>query len=393
MLLELVCFRRQECVGILIKYNIHEFRASLFLSFHMPYRTYALSVTRILIQDCAIQRTATKFRTRIALLLNPTFRASSTYISRGNGKDDSLIPFIDSVQSRLQGGPQVSGFDAQVLLLEERRARPNRTDWWPDVAQRAEREIIQSPGERGGMQHAPPVECSFDQTWWRENSGSGPLRSKTQLSLGNPNMNDLPCSWRSYRNKPKRGSSGLQIYDADDPLQGDRQLRRITNHEYKVRRPQQQREQWQIQKDALLQKFGQTGWQPRKRLSPDALDGIRALHAQDPDKYTTPVLADEFQLPAEAIRRILKSKWRPNEREEEERKRRWEKRGESIWTQKSQLGIKPPKKWRELVSSPSRAKVESSETCGTSFAWGGLITKSPEVRTSRLRIPLADRIL
>ncbi|KAL9634429.1 MAG: hypothetical protein Q9164_004100 [Protoblastenia rupestris] len=351
----------------------------------MPYRTYALSVTRIIIQDCAIQRTPTKFRTRTALLLNATFRASSTYISKGNGKDDSLIPFVDSVQSRLQGGPQVSGFDAQVLLLEERRAGPNSTDWWPDVAQRAEREIIRSPGERGGMQHATPVECSFDQTW-RENSGSGVLRSETQLSLGNPSMNDLPCSWRSYRNKPKRDSSGLQIYDADDPPQGDRQLRRITNHEYKVRRPQQLREQWQIQKDALLQKFGPTGWQPRKRLSPDALDGIRALHAQDPDKYTTPVLADEFQLPAEAIRRILKSKWRPNEEEEEERKRRWEKRGESIWTQKSQLGIKAPKKWRNLVSSPSRAKVESS-------TWGGLITKSPEVRTSRLRIPLADRIL
>ncbi|MCJ1346875.1 Required for respiratory growth protein 9 mitochondrial [Peltigera leucophlebia] len=105
---------------------------------------------------------------------------------------------------------------------------------------------------------------------------------------------------------------------------------------------------WQIQKQALAQKFGSSGWAPRKRLSPDALEGIRSLHSQFPEKYTTPVLASHFQVSPEAIRRILKGKWSPNEDEEAERRDRWSKRGESIWRQMVEIGIKPPKKWRDM---------------------------------------------
>lgn len=107
-------------------------------------------------------------------------------------------------------------------------------------------------------------------------------------------------------------------------------------------------EPWQVQKHALQQKFGQQGWSPRKRLSPDALEGIRALHAQYPEKFTTPVLADQFKVSPEAIRRILRSKWRPDEVEEISRRQRWDKRGESIWRQMVELGVKPPKRWREM---------------------------------------------
>ncbi|KAL8820853.1 MAG: hypothetical protein Q9223_001009 [Gallowayella weberi] len=117
------------------------------------------------------------------------------------------------------------------------------------------------------------------------------------------------------------------------------------------RRSGNQRETWQIQKAALVSKFGSTGWTPRKRLSPDALEGIRALHAQFPEKYTTPVLASQFEVSPDAIRRILKSKWRPSDEEVTSRRQRWDKRGERIWGQMVQLGVKPPKKWRE-VSHP-----------------------------------------
>lgn len=105
---------------------------------------------------------------------------------------------------------------------------------------------------------------------------------------------------------------------------------------------------WQVQKQALAQKFGSSGWAPRKRLSPDALEGIRSLHSQFPEKFPTPVLANHFQVSPEAIRRILKSKWRPKEDEEVERRERWNKRGESIWRQMVEIGIKPPKKWRDM---------------------------------------------
>ncbi|KAG6017369.1 hypothetical protein E4U43_001522 [Claviceps pusilla] len=102
---------------------------------------------------------------------------------------------------------------------------------------------------------------------------------------------------------------------------------------------------WQIQKEALKEKFPE-GWAPRKRLSPDALAGIRALNAQFPDVYTTEALAGKFQVSPEAIRRVLKSKWTPSAEEEQERQERWFRRGKSVWERQAALGIKPPKKWR-----------------------------------------------
>jgi Neugrin len=108
-----------------------------------------------------------------------------------------------------------------------------------------------------------------------------------------------------------------------------------------------EREPWQIQKAALNEKF-KDGWNPRKRLSPDALAGIRAIHAQFPDQYPTSVLAEKFEVSPEAIRRILKSKWTPKEDEELDRRRRWFSRGKKVWSRYAELGLKPPARWRKL---------------------------------------------
>ncbi|KAF1345296.1 hypothetical protein BDV97DRAFT_277516, partial [Delphinella strobiligena] len=109
-----------------------------------------------------------------------------------------------------------------------------------------------------------------------------------------------------------------------------------------------EREAWMIQKAALQEKFGEQKWNPRKRISPDALAGIRAMHAAQPDLYSTEVLAHHFKVSPEAIRRILKSKWQPDEEAAEDRRKRWEKRGEKKWKEMVELGIRPPKKWREM---------------------------------------------
>lgn len=115
-----------------------------------------------------------------------------------------------------------------------------------------------------------------------------------------------------------------------------------------------QKEPWQIRKAALAAKFGSTGWQPRKRLSPDTLEGIRALHKSDPMSYSTAILAEHFKITPDAIRRILKSKWRPNEDEVEDRRQRWEKRGLKKWEDMADKGMKPPVKWRAMgVKSPA----------------------------------------
>ncbi|WPH05024.1 Hypothetical protein R9X50_00792200 [Acrodontium crateriforme] len=108
------------------------------------------------------------------------------------------------------------------------------------------------------------------------------------------------------------------------------------------------REPWQEQKNALLHKFGEDGWQPRKRLSPDTLEGIRALHASDPASYTTQILSENFKISPEAIRRVLKSKWKPSDRELDDRKARWERRGIKKWQDMAGKGMRPPAKWRAL---------------------------------------------
>ncbi|KAJ5223836.1 Required for respiratory growth protein 9 mitochondrial [Penicillium chermesinum] len=109
---------------------------------------------------------------------------------------------------------------------------------------------------------------------------------------------------------------------------------------YKAPKDNKKRELWKIQKEALKEKFP-TGWNPPKRLSPDALDGIRHLHQTDPARFTTAVLAEEFKTSPEAIRRILKSKWTPSGAEVENRRKRWERRHDRIWSHKAELGLRP----------------------------------------------------
>jgi hypothetical protein len=52
-------------------------------------------------------------------------------------------------------------------------------------------------------------------------------------------------------------------------------------------------------------------WAPPRRLSRQAMDGVRALHAHDPAQFSTPALAARFKVSAEAVRRILRSRWAP----------------------------------------------------------------------------------
>ncbi|KAF1917063.1 required for respiratory growth protein 9, mitochondrial [Ampelomyces quisqualis] len=111
---------------------------------------------------------------------------------------------------------------------------------------------------------------------------------------------------------------------------------------------ERERPAWQVHKAALKEKLGGAAWNPRKKLSPDTMEGIRHLNSSQPDRFTTPVLAQHFKVSPEAIRRILKSKWKPNDKEYQDRMERWSRRGERIWTNLVEMGVKPPKKWREM---------------------------------------------
>lgn len=156
---------------------------------------------------------------------------------------------------------------------------------------------------------------------------------------------------------PARSESGGGKRQAQNPRQPDgakRPAREAQESADGQQEPPPKKENWQLQKAALREKFPE-GWTPRKRLSPDALAGIRALHQQFPEEYTTEVLANKFEVSAEAIRRILKSKWEPQPEEEIERQERWFNRGKRIWSAWAEEGKKPPTKWRKegITRDPS----------------------------------------
>jgi len=130
-----------------------------------------------------------------------------------------------------------------------------------------------------------------------------------------------------------------------------------------------EREEWQIQKQALKEKFPD-GWNPRKKLSPDALEGIRALNQQFPDVYTTAVLAKRFEVSPEAVRRILKSSWTPSAEEEEDRQQRWFRRGKDVWTRWAELGKRPPARWRREGILPRRRRDEAGRDDNRSQSQG-----------------------
>jgi hypothetical protein len=171
-----------------------------------------------------------------------------------------------------------------------------------------------------------------------------------------------------------------------------------------------ERPSWQIQKAALKEKLNGEAWSPRKKLSPDTMEGIRHLHSTQPERFTTPVLSEHFKVSPEAIRRILKSKWQPSDKEHEERMQRWDKRGERIWSNLVEMGVKPPKRWRDmgvgratggekpLWKGRSRNMVDVGDSVGDEIADFGMEDIIPTVdkkgrRVVRDReIPLSERL-
>jgi hypothetical protein len=110
------------------------------------------------------------------------------------------------------------------------------------------------------------------------------------------------------------------------------------------------------------------------------------------------MLAKEFKVSPEAIRRILKSKWRPTAEEAAARNERWTKRGEKIWTRLVELGVKPPKKWRDMgvgQRAPSKLQRQKGAAAGGSADdyWGDQTDEDfGEADASNRTTTLADRI-
>lgn len=205
---------------------------------------------------------------------------------------------------------------------------------------------------------SPKNEESLDKDWLKENL-KGPVQRIHALSGGSKDsireVNPRSSQFAGFSKEARLHDYSSKTVEGSKRAKRSSQITKATaDFQSSNQSHKDQREPWQTQKSALSEKFGPRGWSPRKRLSPDTLEGIRALHVQYPEKFTTPVLADQFRVSPEAIRRILKSKWRPKDEEEERRRQRWERRGENIWSQMVEMGINPPKKWRDMGVGKSR---------------------------------------
>ncbi|KAG0140191.1 hypothetical protein CROQUDRAFT_380923 [Cronartium quercuum f. sp. fusiforme G11] len=76
--------------------------------------------------------------------------------------------------------------------------------------------------------------------------------------------------------------------------------------------PPRRKPEWLIQKEAIKNAFP-TGWNPPKKLSRPAMALLKSLHKEDSHQFSLPILADKFKISPEAVRRILKSHWKPDE--------------------------------------------------------------------------------
>ncbi|KAF7325858.1 hypothetical protein MKEN_00436500 [Mycena kentingensis (nom. inval.)] len=68
---------------------------------------------------------------------------------------------------------------------------------------------------------------------------------------------------------------------------------------------------WSVHRTSLKEAFPD-GWNPPRKLSREAMEGLRQLHRLNPETFSTPVLAQRFRISPEAVRRILKSRWTPS---------------------------------------------------------------------------------
>ncbi|KAF9078855.1 hypothetical protein BDP27DRAFT_1310293 [Rhodocollybia butyracea] len=109
------------------------------------------------------------------------------------------------------------------------------------------------------------------------------------------------------------GSSTPSIFDDDSPVdlsEDNYSVRSTSTTPYHRQKPPKEPtpEAHKIHRQVMRDNFPD-GWNPPRKLSREAMEGLRQLHHLDKAKFTTPVLAEKFRISPEAVRRILKSNW------------------------------------------------------------------------------------
>lgn len=86
---------------------------------------------------------------------------------------------------------------------------------------------------------------------------------------------------------------------------------------------------WRQRDETIKKKINGERWNPSKKLSRENMDSVRLLKQQMPHLSATD-LGAHFKISPDAIRRILKSKFRQTDEEAIKNQKRWERRGEMI---------------------------------------------------------------
>ncbi|KOS22623.1 Required for respiratory growth protein 9 [Escovopsis weberi] len=256
-------------------------------------------------------------------------QARALHASQGRGQEAAAPPQqISENHDGGENGAELPLPDADIAATPDKQGRIVEAK---EGKEGEEREVRKERNERTENTGAAARQCRRERTW---------------APKGRPHSKTAAAEWTKPRHQPY--NPGANSNARGRKSAPDAETARQQQEQQQEQQQQQQKkpaEMWRIQKAALKEKFPE-GWKPRKRLSPDALAGIRALNAQFPEAYTTEALAEKFRVPVEAIRRILKSKWTPTVEEEQDREDRWFRRGKQVWEHKAALGVKPPKRWR-----------------------------------------------
>ena len=304
---------------------------ALRLFIHGPSPAVAAPLRNALLNPLALQTYPMR------LLQFQQFRRESTYMTnreQATSTDDDYLPFVN-----VSPGDEVGGSGLR-LVTQMHRPPPPPLHMEPEIVLTGEGKEAMLAGEvrdRKGYLAEQQAIRSKDNGNTRDRSGKKPQTKAfaKRDDLERPAVEAKPVetaktSWAGNRKakwelppvevveSPSMTSTRLQNYIA---VTGKRNV-----------------EAWKVQKAALAAKFGATGWAPLKKLSPEAIDGIRILHAHHPDTFRTQNLAELFEVSPEVIRRVLRTKWQPTADEQVARMERWVKRGCAIFDAKVELG-------------------------------------------------------
>ncbi|CUM67211.1 uncharacterized protein PRCAT00004904001 [Priceomyces carsonii] len=114
-------------------------------------------------------------------------------------------------------------------------------------------------------------------------------------------------------------SSQKRWISSKNSIEGKLKWKILENEKLK----EKEKPMWEKRQESLKKRYGV--WNPTRRLSRQQIQDVRDLKDQMPHMKTID-LANLFRISPEAIRRVLKSKWVPSDKNEEDIIRRGQRR-------------------------------------------------------------------